>query len=495
MSEAPVDPKVEVTLARPAYRLGSSVVGMIRVTTQPTSTSIGHPRYAVKSLQLIMAGHCRLDERWHNFIPSSARDGHLWEDFPLTENTLCVWSSNRVDLLHLQERAAGRWEDVRPKPIRLPGRPIISPVNNSDHHPDTPAHQPPLEHSQLVFSFRVDLPSASSCIAPSLVATSCRYYYTVVVRLVSSSTPEPQWIQIPVRILTADDDSSSHQRYHNTGGDSLQAMAHSSGLPTVLTARDLNQWEGRLSSVHHGAVSHGRHVIRRTDSVQTMRVTDPETGKPACLLTMIGASMLHPGSRMILKLDFPARHGASGSTSDWVAVHQVSACLQGEETAIRLRDGKRTRAHSFLFDTAHERIDPATVESMSMSLLLPPTALCTVQTERVEIHICCLVDICVGQLQKGSINYRNLRMEIPCQVVHSSPWETNPEDGDRCNKLVDALDAREQARYTDPTDPRSFTALDIRDELTILALCLADKCHIRPRTPYQEMMQVKHSGD
>ena len=516
-------PRVDVTLSRPAYRLGGTVVGMIRIesslkgsddthiTTRASALSepLPSPREEIESLEIAMVAQCRLDERWHS-AKSQLKDSSLsdptdlWKEFPQAKNTHCVWSSNRIDLLQLQERSTDRWEDVRPKPIRLPGRTNERVDNSSQENGSNgfPSATPVigLENFQLVYTFRVDLPVASSLVAPTLVATSCRYHYAIVIRLVSRASPKPTWIQVPVQIEMADPTSATTKVNVETSSSSLSAMAHSNGLPTVLTAAELNQWEGRLSA-HRQSIAHSRHIRRDSpSSVQSMRVTDPGTGKPACLLTMMGAAILHPGSRMILKLDFPTSRRKDDDNDEllWVPVHQVSACLQGEEIAIRLGDGQRTRARSFLFDTAHQRIDPLSVVSTSLSLLLPLSAPCTVATERVEISVQCIVDIVVGDKKNksGEWNYRNLRMEIPCQVVHAAwAWEEKEESHQSVGKaILDELDARQQRQYTDPTDPRSFVTRDTTEELRILSLCLADKCDLLPKTPYEMEMSATNGG-
>ena len=172
----PSVPTVEVTFSRPTYRLGSSVVGTVRVTDPEGKPKGMALRQTLQSLEIAMTGHCRLDARWHSRNKSISGSSHnsdqgssddistqglvgIWRDFPHADNTLCIWSSNRLDLLSLKERDSGRWEDVSPKPIVLSGK-------RSDERVESRGTK--LEDTQLAFSFRVDLPTS---LPPTLVAT------------------------------------------------------------------------------------------------------------------------------------------------------------------------------------------------------------------------------------------------------------------------------------------------------------------------------------
>jgi hypothetical protein len=457
-------PVVDVTLARQTCRAGGIVVGTIRVTHGTTDPPAGSPRVLVESLQISAAGFCRLDPRWHKIKDKKSDNEKLPEDLPLPPHTTPFWTAGTVELMDLKERTVGRWEDARPKPIILPGRKAhekkaILRATLSDE-------VVALEEHQLAFSFRVDLPND----APhSLVATSCRYYYLIVVRLQTVNDEEPEWIQVPVTVLTADPDRCRDDSYKSAP---LQAVAHASGLPTQLTATELNQFDGQYTVNRQGSA-----LYRNVRGVQSMRVEDPNSGRPACVLTIIGSpSQLHPGSRLTLKLDFPRMV----QDESWIPCYQASACLQGEEVAISGK-GTRKRARRHLFSTAHEQIDHTT-ECVPLNLLLPETAPCTVTTAAVDISVQCLVDIAVGTT-KGD-GFRNLRLEIPCHVVHAvSDWERKGED-----ECEDSLGARvfqelfesRIERSSDPTDSSSFRSNDIQDELKILSLLMADTCGLRP---------------
>lgn len=443
-------PLVEFTLARPYARIGGVAVGMIRITTN------GNPPN-IESFELMLTAQCKLDPRWHGQIPASV-------DFPFhSDNTICIWSSNRLDLIKLQERHWDQWHEVRPRPIVWPGRKV-------GPHVPPPEMDVRLEDLHRAFTFRFDLPMDKE-LPPTLIATSCRYYYTILARL-KMKCGLIRWFQIPIRVLTA---SPVYTTPHSLDEDSvLQAMAHSSGLPAgIMTMSQLYPIEGRLTVHYQQSAAFGQHMSLRIPSmIQSMLVTDPLTNRPVCVLTVMGATVLHPGSRVAIKLDFPSR---MANKSDWIPVFQASACLEGEEMVTRFRDKRRSRARAHLFDTAHEGpLDPDCIECISLPLVMPMDAPVSVRTDHVEISIRCLVDIVVGE------DYRNLRLEIPCQVVHAQmAWELAEE------KDHETLDLWE-IDYSDysPTDPSWFPVSDISEELNILSLHLADRCQIRPYKPY-----------
>jgi hypothetical protein len=264
-------------------------------------------------------------------------------------------------------------------------------------------------------------------------------------------------------------------------------MAHSSGLPCHLTATELHKLDGQLTVQRHGAALYrnlSRHHLQR--DVQTVTVSDPVTGRTACVLTLSGANALHPGSRLSLKFDFPVR-GDSSDGSGWIPCYQVSACLQGQEAALT-GTGSRKRARTHLFHAEHEAVDPAATECVCLDLLLPLTAPCCVRTAHVEISVQCLIDIAVGNAA-GS-GYRNLRLEIPCHVSHGpTAWEQTEGDEDADAGAVDPFEELFEAaerKSDDPSDPRSFESRDIREELKILSLSMAERCGLRPTPPPPE---------
>jgi hypothetical protein len=531
-------PDVSVTLSRPAYRLGGTVVGTVQVRCNPLTATLADadaddvrpaPRELLDSLCWMVVGRCRLDPRWHQTVsdyqkafdkpkrPSQlqSKSSHFQgEHLPLPlvdKHTVCFWSTEPIELLDLNERTEGRWEDVKPKPIHLPGRKrSLKGYASSESSFDS--NLVFLEDQQLAFTFRFELPSD---LPHSVFATSCRYTYSILLcmqpkgnNLNNTKTKHKvQWIEAPLRVLTADNPDPipsslvTHKSAHRTS--QAQVMAHSSGLSCHLTASELHQPTGQLTVNRHGAALF-RHVRRRDPRhLQTMKIADPATNQPVCVLTIVGASRLSPGSRLILKLDFPKRQSLLSPSSpngteegEWLSCYQASACLQGEEVAIHM-NGTRKKARSLLLATAHENIDPLCTECACLPLMLPLDTPCSIQTSILEISIVIRVDITVGNAT--SDGYRNLQLEIPCFVMHgTSAYEEQENDGEEERPRAAFLQASAgdgdddddddggntaTAQPIDSRDPHMFPTRDIHEDMQILSLSMAEQCGLRPTAP------------
>ena len=187
----------------------------------------------------------------------------------------------------------------------------------------------------------------------------------------------------------------------------LTAMAHSNGWPCHLSAAELSKPKGGFSV---------RPEQRLEDDAQTLRVSNAQ-GQSVCMLTVIGGRKTTPGSRIYLQWDF--------SDDMEVPCVQVASCLLGEEWAL-YEDGSKTKAHSYIFDTCHAWVDPGITRRISESLFLSIDAPCVLCTDVVEISIQCQIDITV--LENGK--YNNLRIELPCHVVHRLNDPAEPVDPD-----------------------------------------------------------------
>ena len=139
-------------------------------------------------------------------------------------------------------------------------------------------------------------------------------------------------------------------------------------------------------------------------------------------MTLIGATKLTPGSRVHLQWDFPVENKPG-----WIPCHQVSACLMGEEKAI-YEDGTTSRTKALVFDTCHEWIDPGVTQRVSKSLLLSLDAPCNLVTDMLKLSICCQVDLTV---REGTNKYNNLKMQLPCHVVHNLEKEVDLEEEEK----------------------------------------------------------------
>jgi hypothetical protein len=498
-------PDVSVTLSRPAYRLGGTVVGTVQVRCSPlTLAEDVRPRDLLDSLSWMVVGRCRLDPRWHtvsDYKKAFDKRPPHFQDLPSVDpNTVCFWSTEPIELLDLKERTEGRWEDVKPKPIHLPGRKrSLKGYASSESSFDS--NLVFLEDQQLAFTFRFELPSD---LPHSVSCTSCRYTYTVLLCMRPKNNLNTkhkfQWMEAPLRVLTADNPDpmpsalSTTREQHAHVTSQAQVMAHSSGLTCHLTASELHQPTGQLTVHRHGAALF-RHVRRRDQRhLQTMRIADPASDQAVCVLTIVGASRLSPGSRLILKLDFPRRQSSSSNGGgDWLSCYQASACLQGEEVAIHM-NGSRKKARSLLLATAHERIDPVCTECACLPLMLPLDAPCSIQTSILEISISIRVDITVGNATGDG--YRNLQLEIPCRVMHgTSAYEEQENDGEeeRPRAFLQASAGggdddndngnTASAQPIDSCDPQRFPTRDIHEDLQILSLSMADQCGLRPTAP------------
>jgi hypothetical protein len=346
------------------------------------------------------------------------------------------------------------------------------------------------DQQQLIFTFRIAIPHDTP---HSLIATSCKYYYLIALRLVSTNNDgycqqtgsatttitsadatSTEWIQMPLSVLTAHPSFSIPLPVHDDEGPVavVQAMAHSTGLPTHLSATELASWEGEYTVCNPTGSSAPNSSI-----VQSMRVDDPVTGRPVCVLSILGTAptSLVPGSRLILKFDFPQQpimESSSGGSSPWMPCASVSACLQGQEMVVTAgKAASRRRARRFVFGTAHEWVSSTTTECVSLTLILPETAPCSIATPHVEISVQCLVDIAISQDAK---KFRNLRLEIPCRVQHAlADWELPRPDDDDGQAQVECTLRELWQQSLPPTRsiPR-FDSHDIVDDLKILSLDL-----------------------
>lgn len=519
---------VKITLSRLTYRVGGTIVGTVLMTPkneeslskQSNLSASQLIRECISSCQLCVVGYCRLDQRWHSSedhliqFDKSNKNGRILDDVPNDlpvppSQTTPFWVSHPViDLIQLNERISGKWDDVKPKPINLLDVEGLLIIDQVDDESGVDKNHIRLEDQYFSCTFRIDLPSN---IPYTFVGSSCRYFYSLALRIqlhertINQEIHEPHWVFQPITLLTASKSSNGIE----TSDTKCQAMAHSSGLPCYLTADELLQMDGGQYSVNRNSAAFYRHFSQHpAQNLQQMTIVDPVTKKNVCVLSIIGLHNLNPGSRLLLKLDFPTFTQNSGKRMDeevdevdlvyksWILCYQASACLQGEEFAIRVSNkNSRTRAHKYLFATAHTTIDPFCIESISLDLMLPASAPCNIQTDFVEFSTTCIVDIAIGDNMtsqgtlKDVMTYRNIHLEIPCKVEHAeTSWERG--DDDDFGAMDMELDAYDKFRteqcalkHTDinPNNPNNFDCRDIMKELKILSLIMADQCSLRPK--------------
>jgi hypothetical protein len=574
---------VDLTLSRPTYRLGGTIVGTIRANVVHATTSAPssdmpvlpvRPSDIIESLQLSVVGLCRLDPRWHRSTTSDRHsstttppqhpvhtefDHGIPTDFVWPSHTVPFWTAGSVvELMNLPERLYGRWDDTRPtKSMQLPNHGpatnhtkwIQSNYNKNNEDKGGNDEHRKLNEQQICFTFRVNLPKAEDNCPHSLNGTSCRYYYSIILRLRTTNTASPKWILRPVTVLSAHPDLNSTADLNRES--TLQVMAHSSGLPAQITASELNQWEGQYTVNRYGG-SQTLYRNVRPQHVQSMCIHDPITKCNVAVLTIFGSpTHLHPGCRLSFKFDFPRREegqeqpsygnesnksttidSTDSTAAKWIPCYQVSACLQGQEVAIHSVSHPKNRSTSsssqkitrrYVWNTAHEVMDPETTECVSLDLLVPESIPCTVRTNHVEIVVQCVLDITVGTTTSSNqphpkVDYRDIHMEIPCQVRHAVyDWERVDTQEDMANhvsgqpstiqELFASVKNIQRQRYyhhhhnphsnpdvstTDIVDQQPppppppldhdhhFCTKDIHTDLKILSFQMAKACDLRP---------------
>ena len=551
---------LQIMLSRPYYRIGGKpVVGTILVR-QPYEEHQQLLRDRITSLQFTMVGLCRYDPRWFNANKIQAEQNTdrsfnfgLPYDYELPPYTVPFWTSNAtdepIDLLNINERSFGRWDDVNPmKPILLPSTRQSASLtatngSNNENHPQNAyscndsnetadRNSMDKRHPFLAYTFRAHVPqhcqddvtedqnTKQFKLSHSFHGASCRYYYLIVVRMQIKATPATNdsntvvvWKQQLVTILPDfhHDDISIPPPSLSSSCMLLQIMAHSNGLPTRLTSIELNQWEGRYTVNRLGSA-----LYRNISRSQSMRIVDPTSQRLVGILTIIGTpNDLHHGSRLTLKMDFPIRPPTEDgddvalNVPKCISCYQVSACLQGQEVAIitsskasSVAGCKRTTARQYVWDTAHEMIDPDTTECVALDLLVPETAPCSIQTPNVELNVQCIIDIAIGTPVKGRIDYRNIHLEIPCLVrptIHD--WERTNDDEDNASsskqiqssarQLFETAKQLHQMHKTtngtigtlegNDSDRIDFEMSDIQTDLKLLSLQMAKICDLKPK--------------
>ena len=430
-------PHVEVFLSRHAYPLGSAVVGTVFVRPHKEQQN-EDLRSILQSVTVYVAGFCRIDARWHNvtdyiklygkvhpFVQSLIAQGIDQGLLTPPEDTVCFWATNGLELLELPERKEGKWDGS---------------LDN-----------------MLAFTFRVDLPFD---VPHSVNTNSAKYSYSAEVIIRTSA--KQRVVKTPFLVWTNPKqpigDPRSQQQQANRAISAgrvkfatCQGMAHSIGLPCHVSTTEINRPKGQMTV----ALPHSR------DDVQTLRVSNA-VGNSVCVMTIFGATKLTPGSRIHLQWDFPETISASKS---WIPCAQVSACLIGEEKAV-YEDGTTTRSQSFVFDTCQEWVDPGVTQRVSKTLLLSMDAPCNLYTDVMELTITCRVDITV----KENGDYNNLKIEIPCHVVHSFGQEEDIFEREENETLPLA------ALLGHDVDQKSvFPVHDITQDLKNLALQLEER--------------------
>jgi hypothetical protein len=545
-------------------------------------------------LQFQMVGKCRLDPRWYhepmdyegldNGIVVTSDNDHLnpMGFLPLPALTreakrggvrrsirhdkeLYFWTTTPINLLELPERTSGSWRELRPKPIRLhydddsidadanDDSALIHDVSDVDNNESELIFE---NGRQLAFTFRIDLPTINNQkqFPPSITTAACRYSYSILVGAAtagavgasfnpkSKRTPlvDVHWTEAQVTLLTPEPliiPSAIKALPHQPR---VHVMAHSNGLPTYLTVSELHELPGKIVAHRNEAAAYRNLYYHNRSSMntasiapETMRVTDPQTGRPVCILTIIGRPLLSAGSRLLLRFEFP--HVAAANTAfvfrdnhsdgaaysqepNWLPCYQICACLQGEELAVHRPTGgvvgsapapQTTRTKRHVFATAHERLDPECAECVSFQLLVPHDAPCSVSTNRLESTTICILDFAVPDATKQvpvpaapmvtseprrsaneahlslatktvPISFRNLRLELPCPIYHAVEAFEMPDDDDDDNKEKMEQLFRKATDADTKHSSNHFSFEGVQKDLQTLSMVMAEHCGLRP---------------
>lgn len=426
--------QVETFLSRKSFPLGSTLVGTVLVRHPPnTGSQEKSPpplRKTLKSIVVYAAGFCRIDPRWHNakeyaniygtvhpFIQQVDFDPSLLSH-GAGKDTVCFWATNGLDLMTLEERTQGKLE-----------------TDENDNG------------ERLAFTYRIDLPMD---LPHSINATTCKYYYMMNI-LIKTQTKQ-KVIYSPFVVVTnplkplpkskQEKNSKMIMSSRVKFGD-CSGMAHSTGFPYHLSATEINRPKGQMTVA----------MASRRPDVQTLKISSTSR-KPVCVLTFVGATKVTPGSRIHLQWDFPEQ-----MTPEWTPCYHVSACLLGEEMAV-YEDGKTKRTQTHIFDTCHEFVDPGVTQRVAKSLLVSVDAPCNLSTDVMALSVRCQVDVTVQESRNGK--YTNLKIELPCHVMHHMEKDSDFEDDDsKVQPLSEML--REKP-------DKNFPSHDIVEDLKVLAL-------------------------
>jgi len=342
-------------------------------------------------------------------------------------------------------------------------------------------------HDILAFTFRVDIPDD---LPHSVHATTCRYFYTANV-LIKTATQQQSICQ-NFQIFSTDSESNENNRNHSIPNrtntrvkfGNCFGLAHSNGLPCHISMTEIQRPKGQLMVVqNHCLVLQYQH----NNDIQTLRVSNA-TGRPVCVLTVIGSQSMCPGSCIHLQWNFPRKHilyqrqnDGENYDNDWIPCHLVSACLQAEEFAI-YEDGSKKRTQSFLFDTCHEWVDPGVTDHISKTLWLSSNGVvnngntshfeggaspCDLKTDIMEVSTWCQVDITIQEnvLKTDGGDYQNLSLRIPCRVHLHKNSSTAHDENDGIEREVQPL--KELLNIGD--DNTMFQTKDIRSDLKKLS--------------------------
>ncbi|KAK1745113.1 hypothetical protein QTG54_004404 [Skeletonema marinoi] len=330
-----------------------------------------------------------------------------------------------------------------------------------------PTPSPQLERSQIVLSFRTDLPTD---LPPTLSAECVKYFYSAVL-VVTTTTGEILVATCPFAVLTANSPYLVFQKFDRDAAAArvhvgeLRAVAHSNSLPTLISSTDVSTKLSQLNVIANPPV---RSILSRRTAEQrtsTHRIQDSNGGLCGWM-TLVGfGGPISPGTRLSVFVDFPNLYSEDYASTRIIGCHRVCCGLVGEEYAVCETGGLTTtgknenhpsttvkrKTRSYVFDSAYEMVEFGHTDRISMGLLLPSHCPVTLKTDLVEVTVTLKVEFTVDRasvttdavdenssssIGKDSSELGVISLDLPCEVVHSGiGLNEDPEDNEEGEKM------------------------------------------------------------
>lgn len=466
---------IQLVLSKSHYNIGDSVVGIVRLllpTTIEDNDNKNKQSFFFSEAKVYMAGKCKVDSRWHNFNQVSELYGSggsgasfvhpLLQDVESSSENqqnsmVCFFATNVADLVSIPANKSKK---------------IQQGENDSEKKAAVT--------TSGEFLFRIDLPSD---IPPSAHALCCRYFYTVcVIAKVISVDPKNNGkkeenvirTQIPVTIYSSALVShnihnntrvfhllqqrtyqkcrvkigeikilslSSESSNNNGRGKNMHNFLSNIATPFTKLVRSAPQIEVSRTAPFTKICS--SQSTSATSDVKLIRVANHE-GMPCCILTIIGSTVMMPGSSVQLLFHFDPEFLLEDNNHEdnkgILSCLQIGVCLHGEEMVVNGDGKKETKTRAFLYDTSYSSLIDTlilsssssssgssttrhtTTDQLTMTLTLPVDNIsktCTIKTDLVEVNVYLKIELTVVKSLNGDENPQVLTLELPCDVVHN----------------------------------------------------------------------------
>jgi hypothetical protein len=209
-------------------------------------------------------------------------------------------------------------------------------------------------------------------------------------------------------------------------------------------------------------------------------------------MTLIGiGGPLVPGTRLSIRVRFPIFEDDEISNgAGIIPCHRVCCALVGEEYAIFEGSGgdslhkgkKRVKTRSYVFDSRYELVEFGYTEAISMALVLPLDCPVTVKTDLVEVTVMLKVEFTVSRMALNASDkgeqiidqgeFKVIRVDLPCEVVHGNEGSSCLGDGDKEDERR-VSSCRKMQRFwnnNNETYDDGFDDIDVQTDLKLLSL-------------------------